>query len=57
MIKAGAFGRKYFFYLEEIFILVLMVDGIEFNDLKNVDSKCYCWGYDDVSVNKYDVSC
>ena len=29
----------------------------EFDQLKNIDQKCYCSDYYDVSVNKYDVKC
>ena len=53
MIKKEAFQAT-------LFIQVLMVDGTEnwkkeFNELKNVDSKYYCSGYYDVSINRYDV--
>ena len=29
----------------------------EFNHLKDIDQKYYCWNYYDVSVNKYGVKC
>ena len=29
----------------------------EFDQLKDIDQKFYCSGYDDVSVNKYGVKC
>ena len=29
----------------------------EFDELKNIDQKCYCSNYYDVNVNKYSVKC
>ena len=56
IIKEGAFGGTYF---RDIY------SGIngkwykklwkEFDQLKNIDQKCYCSDYYDVSVNKYGV--
>ena len=29
----------------------------EFDQLKDIDQKFYCWNYYDISVNKYGVKC
>ena len=58
VIKEVAFGGTYFRYIYS------GVNGQwykkswkEFNQLKNIDQKCYCSSYYDVSVNKYGVKC
>ena len=55
----------YYCIILETFILVLMVNGKtwkrktwkEFSVLKNIDQKCYCSNYYEVSVNKYGAKC
>ena len=58
LFKEGAFGGTYF---RNIYSNVngkwhkKLWKG--FDQLKNIDQKCYCSGYYDVSVNKYGVKC
>ena len=58
IIKEGAFGGTYF---RDIYSNVngkwYKKSWKEFNQLKNIDQKCYCSNYYDVSVNKYRVKC
>ena len=58
VIKEGAFGST---YLRDIYS---SVNGQwdkktwkEFNQLKDIDQKCYCPDCYDVSVNKYVIKC
>ena len=56
IIKEGAFGGTYF---RDIYSNVTgkwyKKSLKEFDHLKNIDQKYYCWDYYDVSVNKYSV--
>ena len=56
IIKEGAFGGTYF---RDIYSGVngkwYRRSWEEFNNLKSVDSRCYCLNYCDVSVSKHNV--
>ena len=58
VIKEGAFGETYF---RDIYSGVnskwYRKSWKEFDELEDIDRKCYCSNYYDVSVNKYGVKC
>ena len=58
VIKEGAFGGTYF---RDIYSGVTgkwyKKSWKEFDQLKDIDQKCYCSSYCDVSVSKYGVKC
>ena len=58
IIKEGTFGRT---YSRDIYSGIndkwYRKSWKEFDDLENIDQKCYCSNYYDVSVNKYRVKC
>ena len=58
MIREGAFGGTYF---RDIYCGVTgkwyKKSWKEFDQLKDIDQKCYCSSYCDVSVSKYGVKC
>ena len=58
IIKEGSFGGTYF---RDIYSNVNQKwhkkSWKEFNQLKNIDKKCYCSNYYDASINKYSVKC
>ena len=57
-IKEGAFAGTYF---REIYSTINgkwhKKSWKEFDQLNNINQKCYCSRYDHVSVNKYGVKC
>ena len=58
IIKEGVFGGTYF---RDIYSGInekwYRKSRKEFDQLKNIDQKCYCSNYYDVSVNKYGAKC
>ena len=56
VIKKGAFGGSYF---TDIYSGIngkwYIKSWKEFDELKNINKKCYCSNYYDVNVNKYGV--
>ena len=58
VIKEGAFGGTYF---RDVYTDVngkwYKKSWKEFDELRDIDQKCYCSNYCDVSVNKYGVKC
>ena len=54
VIKKGAFGGSYF---TDIYSGIngkwYIKSWKEFDELKNINKKCYCSNYYDVNVNKY----
>ena len=58
VIKEGAFGGTYF---RDVYTDVngkwYKTLWKEFDELRDIDQKCYCSNYCDVSVNKYGVKC
>ena len=58
IIREGAFGGTYF---RDIYSGVTgkwyKKSWKEFDQLKDIDQKCYCSSYCDVSVSKYGVKC
>ena len=66
MIRAGAFGGTYFRNWEILEILEIYSDVTwkwykkswkEFDQLKVIDQKFYCWDYYDASSIKFGVKC
>ena len=58
VIKEGAFGGTYF---RDVYTDVngkwYKKSWKEFDELRDIDQKCYCSNYCDVSVNKYGIKC
>ena len=58
VIKEGAFGGTYF---RDVYTDVngkwYKTLWKEFDELRDIDQKCYCSNYCDVSVNKYGIKC
>ena len=58
VLKEGSFGGTYF---KDIYSIVndkwYKKPWKEFDELKNIDQKCYCSNYYDVSVNKFGDKC
>ena len=58
VIKEGAVGETYF---RDIYSSVngkwYKKSWKEFDQLKDIDQKCYCSDYWDISVNKYGIKC
>ena len=58
VIRKGAFGGTYF---RDIYSSVnknwCKKSWKEFDQLKDIDQKCYCSDYYNVRVNKYDAKC
>ena len=56
VIKKGAFGGSYF---TDIYSGIngkwYIKSWKEFDELKNINKKCYCSNYYDINVNKYGV--
>ena len=58
VIREGAFGGNYFIDIySSINRTCYRKSWKEFDQLKNIDKKCYSSDYYDVSVNNYDVKC
>ena len=57
-IKEGASGRTCFRDINSgVNVKWYGKTWKEFDELKNIDPKCYCSNYYDVDVNKYGVKC
>ena len=58
VIKEGAFGCSYFGDIcSSVDGKLYKTSWKEFDELKDIDQRCYCSDYYDVIVNKYGVKC
>ena len=58
VIREGAFKRTYFRYVySDVNGKWYRKSWKEFDELKNIDQKCYCSNYSHVNANKYSVKC